>query len=158
MRLALDQGCGSPPAPSPPIHRNIRPHCEKHHPSLSSHVPGRSSFQDTHWRGVWLPLGLQNSPGNCWLNFRPHGWGKQASSCFAFQGLWVVTPIQLPSLSSNRENIQLCLFPLFRGNLIYFCEFLNIYNPFIEDLLGGICLLWEVKERPRKWFSILSAS
>lgn len=87
-----------------------------------------------------------------------HVWGKWASSCFAFQGSWVVTPIQLQSLSSNRENIQLCLFPLFTGNLIYFCEFLNIYNPFIEDLLGGICLLWEVKERPRKWFSILSAS
>lgn len=27
--------------------------------------------------------------------------------------------------------------PLFTANLIYFCEFLNIYNPFIEDLLGG---------------------
>lgn len=87
-----------------------------------------------------------------------YGWGRWASSCFAFQGWWVVTPIQLPSLSSNKENIQLCLFPLFTGNLIYFCEFLNIYNPFIEDLLGGIFLLWEVKERPRKWFSILSAS
>lgn len=67
-------------------------------------------------------------------------------------------PIPLLSLSSNRENIQLCLFPLLMGNLSYFCEFRNIYNPFIEDLLGGVCLLWEVKERPRKLFSTLSAS
>lgn len=27
------------------------------------------------------------------------------------------------------------------GNLSYFYEFLNIYNPFIKDLLGGVCLL-----------------
>lgn len=103
-------------------------------------------------------VGIQNSPRKCWLNFRPHDWEKWMSLHFVFQGQWVVTSTQLLRLSSNRENIQLCIFSLFMGNFIYFCEFLNIYNPFIEDLLGVICLLWEVKERPRKWFSILSAS
>lgn len=77
---------------------------------------------------------------------------------FCISGMGDSYPSPILTLSSNRENIQLCLFLLFMGNLSYFSEFLNIYNPFIKDLLGGVCLLWEVKERAKKLFSTLLAS
>lgn len=140
-RLTLHQGCGSPPAPCLPIHQNIRPCCEKYHPSLSSRQMPVSGYA---LRKYLFSTVFAEQSQKVWA------YRKESMVMLWFQGWWVVSLTQLSSLSSNRENIQLCFFALFIGNLVYFCEFLNIYNPFIEDLLGGICLLWEVKEKPRK--------
>lgn len=150
MRLASHQGCGNPPAPSLPptwtsdhAMRNIIP--------PSAHMlKAEACFRIcTDNVFVWLPLFVEQ-PQKVLAQLQTTWLRKVRIFMLCISGILDSYPIPLLSLSSNRENIHLCLFPLFMGNLSYLREFLNIHNLFIKDLLGGVCLLWEVKERPRK--------
>lgn len=122
----------------------------------SDHTGGSSTSPSVHMlkAEAHFRMHTEEVPRKCWLNT----WGKWISWCLAFWQWWIVTPSSCWAWVQKGRTSSCALLSLSMGNLIYFCEFLNIYNPFTEDLLGGICLLWEVKERPRKWFSILSAS